>query len=391
MSLFKIAIMVVFWLGQVKLGITIINKYIVFLRDSLAKHLFTIFFGFLMFSWPVFFFCSCRDSLFLQNLLLFRPDRPAGWLLLLFFLYGVFQFFRANIAAAFRMARHSLPERVKLLETHKLHPDESQSWKSPRFPLFLTRPVNLLNDYYTLESTVFEIQCSGLPEAFEGVRIAQLSDLHFDGRLDRRFYEFCVEEINRLRPDLVFVTGDHISRRRYTPEVAGILSGLKPRGTVYVLRGNHDFWEDGPRLRKMFEENGFTLLDNRAVTLERRGQKIRIVGVEHPWKKWKTWDQELLYGDGLFTICATHTPDNFDRAASAGVPLTICGHTHGGQVRVPFFGSIVCPSRFSRRYDQGFFQKADSLLYVNRGVGSTVPFRLRCPSEITLFVLRRIN
>jgi len=379
----------IFWLGQIKLGITIINKYIVFLRDSIAKHILTIGFGVFMTAWPIVLFVLYRDTVFTRHILSFHPSGILEYMLLVGLLYGVFLLIQANARALARFFKNPLPEGVNRIAHKRYTPAEGAGWKMPRLPLFLQYPLHFFNDYYTVELNIFEITFEDLPSSFDGFRVAHITDMHYDTRLDFRFYEFCVSETNALAPDLVLVTGDNISRQRYSPKAFGILTDLKAPEGVYILRGNHDFWQDAKTVKSEILVKGLGLLDNRSVTITRDGDTLRIVGVEHPWKRLRTWDEMLLPRDQVFTICATHTPDNFRRAAKAGAALTLCGHTHGGQVRVPFFGPVVCPSKFSRRYDQGFFRIGKSYLYVNRGIGSTVPFRMRCPSEIALFILRK--
>ena len=400
MSASQIIIGFLFWLGQVKFCITIINRYIVFLRDSLAKHVFTISFATLMTAWPIVAFIFYHDLPLVGDTLRLHPRSIASLLLLLYLLYGDYLLLRANLRALIKTWHNPLPENVRLVKSRRVNPldqykeergdarrrKEPENKKHPVSP-FLKYPLNMLNDYYQLESNTYEILYDSLPSNFNGIRIAQISDLHYDRHLDSRFYEFCIREINNKHPDIIFVTGDNISRKHYNPEVMSYLSRLKAPEGVFVLRGNHDFWQDRKGFAKEIRKTRCILLNNRSVVIKRGGQAVRIVGVEHPWKRMKGWDRLLFPRDGLFTICATHTPDNFRRAADAGAALTLCGHTHGGQVRIPFFGPVVCPSKFSRRFDQGFFDKGNSLLYVNRGVGSTIPFRMRCSSEIGFFVL----
>ena len=372
------------WLGQVKLGITVINRYIVFLRDTILKHLLTLGFGLLMISWiPFGILSGAADEL--------APLPPENWkeaILLFFLLFGIFLYLKASFTSLKVYIHNPFPGAVTGHHSETLHPEKSDNWRSPRFPLFPETYFNAFNDYYSLEINTYKIRCKSLPESFRGFRIGHISDLHCDGRLDERFYEYCISRLNDLKPDIVFVTGDHISRRKYTPYVSDILAEIRSLHGAYILRGNHDFWEKDDRMKKEFREKGLTILDNISLLISQAEDRIRIAGVEHPWNRMKNWDKRLFADDDIFTLCVTHTPDNFIRAAAAGAFLTLCGHTHGGQIRIPFYGPVICPSRFSRKFDQGFFEQDGRLLYVNRGIGSTVPLRVRCPSEIALFILR---
>jgi predicted MPP superfamily phosphohydrolase len=388
MNYIKITIALLFWIGQVKLCVSIVNRYIVFMRDSLFKHIFTIAFGLFMILWlPCLIFLP-QETDVAWNILMLHPSNLPEFIILAFLVYGLYLLARANITALYKSFHNPLPGQVRIVNREKKEPADRASWNNPRFPLFLENILNTVNDYYHLEVNVYEIKTPGLPASFDGLRLGHISDLHLNHYLDPHYYEFCIMEMNSLKPDLTVVTGDIISRKKFGPNAASILSRIESVYGVFALRGNHDFWQDGKKLRREIEKKGIVILDNRAIEIERNREKIRIAGVEHPWKKMKTWDREIFPGDGIFSICLTHTPDNFLRAARAGAALTLCGHTHGGQIRLPFFGPVVCPSRYSRRFDQGFFLQDQSLLYVNRGVGSTVPFRLRCLPEIALFILR---
>jgi predicted MPP superfamily phosphohydrolase len=388
MNIFKILATFLFWLGQIKLSVTIVNKYIVFLRDSLLKHLFTIAFGLFMTFWLPCIIFLYHETNTVHNLLMLHPDTFPEFAILIFLVYGIFLLVRANITALYKTIKKPIPDQVRIISRDRRESLDRGSWEKPRFPFFLENILNSINDYYSLEVNVYEIKTPGLPASFDGLRLAHITDLHLNHYLDPHFYEFCIQEINRLKPDLTVVTGDIISRKKFGPDAASMLSRIESVYGVFALRGNHDFWQDGKRLRREIAKKGIVILDNRTIEIRKEREKIRLAGVEHPWKKMKTWDRDIFPGDGVYSICLTHTPDNFLRAARAGAALTLCGHTHGGQIRLPFFGPVVCPSRFSRRFDQGFFQQGEGILYVNRGIGSTVPFRLRCPSEIALFILR---
>lgn len=388
MNIFKIMSAFLFWLGQIKISVTIINKYIVFLRDSWFKHVFTIAFVFFMFLWLPCVLLFYDQTAMVHNLMMLHPSTFPEFAILIFLVYGIYLLVRANITAIYKTFKNPIPDQVRIVTREKKESQDQSSWSKPKFPFFLENILNTINDYYSLEVNVYEIKTPGLPASFDGLRLAHLTDLHLNHYLDPRFYDFCIEEINRLKPDLTVVTGDIISRKKFGPNAASMLSRIKSVYGVFVLRGNHDFWQDGKKIHREIAKKGIVILDNRTVEIEKQGEKIRLAGVEHPWKKLKTWDRNLFPRDGTYSICLTHTPDNFLRATRAGAALTLCGHTHGGQIRLPFFGPVVCPSRFSRRFDQGFFQQGQALLYVNRGVGSTMPFRFRCPSEIALFILR---
>lgn len=384
---FHIIIAVIFWLGQMKVCITVINKYIVFMHDRLAKHILTLVFAIFMAIFPIVLFAYYQHTDIVSQILMLRPRSFASVALLAYFLYGVLLFVRANMISLIKKLRRPLPMQVRLVERNRLLSSNAHKWTPPKFPIGLGRLLNPFNNYYQIEKNTYEIQCEDLPDDFDRLRVVHLTDFHFDGSLDDEYYNHCIHEANALKPDIIFVTGDNISAKDYTKHAVKKLSGLRAKEGVFFLRGNHDFWTDGSGILAELRKMGCTVLDNRAVYIIRGKSQIRVYGVEHPWKRDKNWDIPLRDTKGIFTLCATHTPDNFRRAADAGAALTLCGHTHGGQIRLPFFGPVICPSRYNRTYDQGFFERNGGLLYINRGIGSTVPFRFRCVAEIALFIL----
>ena len=386
---FKIVLATLFWLGQMKICITVINKYIVFMHDRFVKQILIIAFALFMTIFPIVLFARYHHNDIIMQILTLHPRRFVAIVLLLYFLFGVLLFIRANIISLVRKLRRPFPPRIRLLERVRLiHPD-APKWTPPRIPLGLGRFLNSFNNYYQLEKSIYEIQSDNLPDDFDGLRVVHLTDFHFDGSLVDEYYDFCIREANALNPHIILVTGDNISAGDYTKQAVKKLSELQAAEGVFFLRGNHDFWTDGKGFLAEMKKKRCVVLDNKAIHIKKGKAQIRIYGVEHPWKRDIIWDNLLRDKRDIFTICATHTPDNFRRAADAGAALTLCGHTHGGQIRLPFFGPLICPSRYNRTYDQGFFERNGGLLYINRGIGSTVPFRFRCLPEIALFILKK--
>ncbi len=238
-----------------------------------------------------------------------------------------------------------------------------------------------------------EIPLEGWPDALDGLRVVQLSDLHIGPTLGRRFAERVVARTNALQPDLVVVTGDLVDGT--VPELAAEvepLSDLRARLGVYAVTGNHDYYSGpGPWLEE-FERLGLTVLGNRRVALGDGDARFELAGVHDRQGRGfgaghgEDLEQALEGHDPATpTVLLAHQPPIFDRAAARGVDLQLSGHTHGGQI-LPF--AILTRSLYSR-YVAGLYRKDRSALYVHRGTGFWgPPIRVLVPSEITELTLR---
>ena len=251
-----------------------------------------------------------------------------------------------------------------------------------------------------LEITRHTVELARLSRALDGLRIAQLSDFHYEQWTEPYFIREVVEQVNRLAPDLVLLVGDYVSEGPLPPAkgaqmsypCAEILSGIQCPQRWCVL-GNHDAKVGPVIVTDALESHGLPVLANNYVPFERNGARLWIagvkdVGVSDP-------DLHLAAPSSLQTaqepvILLAHEPDFADRVVRhGGVDLMLSGHTHGGQVRLPFFGAMYVPP-LGRKYIEGLFHLENGLqLYVNRGIGTVgVPFRFDCRPELTLITLR---
>ena len=230
------------------------------------------------------------------------------------------------------------------------------------------------------------------PAALDGLRLAVVADIHAGAPwIDENKVERLVAEVNDTRPDLVVLLGDFVilevlGGRSLPPEpTAQRLAGLRaPLGVVAIL-GNHDWWYDGPRVRRALEGAGVPVLENAALRLERQGTPFWLVGLADVWTREPDVVGPLrdIPADEA-VIVLTHNPDVFPRIP-ARVALTLAGHTHGGQMMLDRqYGTG--PVLF--RYWSGLYTRGRSQMIVSNGVGNMFPIRINAPAEIVHITLR---
>jgi predicted MPP superfamily phosphohydrolase len=236
------------------------------------------------------------------------------------------------------------------------------------------------------------VHVEGLPAAFEGYRVAQISDLHCGPFASGERVAGWVSTVNGLGADLVAVTGDLIaSGGAFVPVVAEALGRLRARDGVFACMGNHDYFTDGEALVHALERAGVTVLRNRGVDIHRSGgAALHLAGVDD------TWTGRADVGRALGgrpergpVVLLAHDPALFPEAAERRVDLTLSGHTHGGQLGLPLFARKLNLARVMTRFTSGFYRLGRSTLYVNRGLGTTgPPVRVGVPPEIVVFTLK---
>lgn len=241
------------------------------------------------------------------------------------------------------------------------------------------------------------VHLARLPDAFRGMRIVQISDFHYAEYTEPFFLREMVNHVNRLKPDMVVLTGDFISygplpysfARSHVPDCAAILGAIKCP-LRYASLGNHDCMIGPEYVIRPLEAHGIPVLYNRAIALERDGQRLWLAGLGSACCDDAKPDQAIpaaVSRDGEAAIVLAHEPDILPEVSRYKADLMLSGHTHGGQVRFPFVPPLYLP-QYGRRYVEGFFRYGPTQLYVNRGIGAVgVPFRFDCPPEITQFTL----
>ncbi|MCI8698551.1 MAG: metallophosphoesterase [Oscillospiraceae bacterium] len=251
-----------------------------------------------------------------------------------------------------------------------------------------------------LQTTRAEVALPGLPQGFDGYRIAHLSDLH-----GHQYGEDSGELLDRVRegsPDLIVVTGDLIDQQSQLAMVPALARGLAAVAPTYYVTGNHE-WALGTgavrELKNVLSQCGVTVLSNQYQILERDGARIVLAGVDDPnGYADQTSPEELaaaIQADqpGLFTLLLAHRNDHFGQYANAGYDFVMSGHGHGGIVRLPLVGGLIgTDRRFFPPWTAGVYTVGDSTLFVSRGLGNnTVPykgFRIFDRPELAVVTLR---
>jgi|KBSSwiStaDraftv2_1062776.scaffolds.fasta_scaffold02073_17 predicted MPP superfamily phosphohydrolase len=261
----------------------------------------------------------------------------------------------------------------------------------PRVPLG-TIPYSLILDN-TLTAAAAEIPIPGLPLPFDGMTILFVSDIHAGPFLSARALASAFARIAALRPDVVIHGGDIATSNvsEVLPHAGAIASLSAPLG-AFAVYGNHDHYAgDLAAIDRFYASCGVRVLNNVAVTLSRGGAQLAIAGIDD----WNIGRPDL---DGALSharrlapeapvILISHNPDAALEAAARGVHLTLSGHTHGGQVRIPGRPVLVRMSRF--RLDDGRYVHEGRHIVVSRGLGvSGVPLRIACQPEVLLVTLR---
>jgi predicted MPP superfamily phosphohydrolase len=284
-----------------------------------------------------------------------------------------------------RLRRRGLPPGVRLTSQRVVDVAKSLGGspaRGPRARVFSRLPFNQI---WHLHVSQFEIQLPRLPPPLAGLSICHLSDLHLSGRIDRAYFEEVVRLTNALDVDLIVLTGDVCDKAPYIAWIADTLGPLQARIGKFFILGNHDLRTRAVgRVREAMREGGFVDVGGRHATIA--GGSIVVAGDERPWFK----DSPSLVGlppDALRILLA-HTPDQIGWARRERFDLMFAGHTHGGQLRFPLVGPVVCPSWHGTRYAAGFFHERPTLLHVSRGTAGLFPYRLNCPPEITKLVVR---
>ncbi len=236
-----------------------------------------------------------------------------------------------------------------------------------------------------------EITIPGLPLALDGLTMCQLTDIHHGPFVSIEYVRRIVDLANSLKPDIIVLTGDHVYHGpKYIEPVWAELVRLQAPLGVYSALGNHDHWEGIERSRAAQSQAGVPELLNTNVPIGfvwRRGARLWLAGVGDLWEDEQELDQALAgVPPDEPAILLSHNPDYADDVNDPRVKLILAGHTHGGQVVIPWLGPVTTPCQ--RKYAMGLVKTDVSQVYISRGLGvAIIPVRINCRPELPLITL----
>jgi len=246
-----------------------------------------------------------------------------------------------------------------------------------------------------LETVSLELPFRSLPSSFDGLKIVHFSDVHYGFYYDLPQLQSLIDHIMKLQPDLIVFTGDLFDAEvlPYAKDIIHELRRLKAPLGQYAVPGNHDYYTGRKHAINVFEESGFQMMHNRSKTLTVKRQRIQLVGVDDMINGRPDLDAAFAGLDNnRFTLFLAHEPDFATQTSPYRVDLQLSGHTHGGQLRLPFTGPLMTVVG-GRKYVQGLYKlpnrSTDSYVYTTRGIGTThIPVRFLCRPELTVIHLK---
>jgi predicted MPP superfamily phosphohydrolase len=270
---------------------------------------------------------------------------------------------------------------------------------------FMLSGYGVLLERRHFEVEEFDISVSGLSAPLSNLRIVQLSDIHVGPFMTLDELLEYVETVNRLKPDVIALTGDFVTSSRQ--EVLPCLEALKKlqaRYGIFACLGNHDMYAGvGRELTQRFHANGIRMLRNEAITLEVGSSKLGMLGIDDLGRGRPDLSRAVAAAQldpAEVNILLSHRPEIFPRAAREGIDLVLSGHYHGGQVKLLPDPHAVSIARFMTPYAEGLFrlpfknsnarEKKNTNLFVSRGIGVTaLPLRINCPPQIAHLTLKK--
>jgi len=236
---------------------------------------------------------------------------------------------------------------------------------------------------FLLSTTSIDLSLKSLPKSFKGFKIVQISDLHFGSSLFPFIYILVMDKVMELHPDIIVVTGDLVSDKHAISQAVSFVDSLSKIAPTYVVFGNGDHREGLNAYHFLFSKA--KLLLNSHTFIQRGHSKICLAGVDDPYSGFDNLEKALPK-DNSFKILLSHSPQIIGKARGK-VDLILAGHTHGGQVCLPFFGSLFVPlPEEYKKYTYGLFFENSTCMFVSRGIGvaTLYPVRLFCFPEIVV-------
>jgi predicted MPP superfamily phosphohydrolase len=288
-------------------------------------------------------------------------------------------------------------------------------WRVLKFPLLILLSILIFLGVWafwyepsSLTVKSYDLKIKVWNPAHNNLKIVAISDVHGGSNfIDDEKIRLVVEKANEQNADLIVLLGDYVSQQHFDrsqlkmpmQDVAGNLRGLQAKFGVYAVLGNHDAWYSDAKVRLELESAGIRVLENEAVKIDINGQNLILLGLPDILKVERIgWDK---YGSNAKlalaklnatgnVIVLSHNPDIFPIAStsdfvSPNLRLVLAGHTHGGQVRFPFVGSLIVPSTYGQKYALGHVAENGKDLFVTPGIGTSIfPIRFCVPPEISI-------
>lgn len=253
------------------------------------------------------------------------------------------------------------------------------------YPVLIERSWVVINRY--------QIPIPHLPPAFHGFTLAHLTDLHLGLLVSEQFMAGVVQRTNQLKTDVIVCTGDYVHKRNMVEEIEKvwpILSNLEAKQGVYSVLGNHDHWANFDRSMYWLERTKQNLRHT-SKAIYRGQERILLGGAGDYWEDELKIDQIFADSDeNDCRILLSHNPDSVDTDFTTPLSLVISGHTHGGQVVVPFYGAPILPVK-NKRYSSGLISTPKTQVFISRGVGWVMyPVRFNCYPEIAVLELVKV-
>ena len=259
-----------------------------------------------------------------------------------------------------------------------------------------------------------EIAIEGWDPAFDGFRIALISDIHGGSHgVDEARIKQIVDTTNAQNADMIVLLGDYVSQQKQDrpmrerpplmpmDKIADALSGLRAPNGVYAVLGNHDGWDSDAVVANELRRVGIRVLDGELATIERGGRRLRLLGLKdhmhaQNWQKFSAGARKVLADTESSgnVVVLEHSPDvvemiTGDLQISNDLKLLLAGHTHGGQVWLPIIGSPIVPSSYGQKYAAGHIKDRGLDMFVTTGIGTSIlPVRFMVPPEIAVVTVK---
>jgi uncharacterized protein len=214
------------------------------------------------------------------------------------------------------------------------------------------------------------------------LKLAHFSDVHVIGCPGQGYHEFVTEQLCALCPDAFVFTGDLLDRMELLPWAIESFERMAAIAPGYFILGNHDWIMEADEIRAALISTGWIDLGEKSVMTTLNGIEVLLAGTEAPWIGDNPRVPERITES--LRILLSHSPDQRDFGVAQGFDAMLCGHNHGGQVRLPIIGPVYSPSKYGVRYSGGVYEHGEMLIHVSRGVGAMDALRWNCRPEITL-------